>query len=108
MVWVQLFWADLIHIKNIPNLRDQSKALQPKTRTDKFGLNSFRYEAAYIWNNLPSDYKICEDFSKFQVCFDKWTGPACNCVIAYYAHYPGCDYLHITHITSSVFVQLIV
>ena len=73
------FLADLIQIKDIQHLRDPSRAIQPIPRTSKYGINSFRYEAAYIWNSLPSDYKLCEDFSQFKRSLDKWNGPSCNC-----------------------------
>ena len=73
------FLCDLVKIKEMRVLRDPSRAIQPKTRTIKFGLNSFRYEAAYIWNNLPAEYKACEDFAQFQRNIEIWSGPPCNC-----------------------------
>ena len=75
----QNFLCDLVKIKETRVLRDPSRAIQPKTRTIKYGLNSFRYEAAYIWNKLPAEYKACEDLAEFQRNIEIWSGPPCNC-----------------------------
>jgi len=40
------------------NLRDRSvRAVQPNVRTFKYGLNSFMYNGAKIWNSLPINIK---------------------------------------------------
>jgi hypothetical protein len=44
---------DLISIKDQKyNFRHQDKAVLPRVRTTRYGLNSFRYNAAQIWNEL--------------------------------------------------------
>jgi hypothetical protein len=39
------------------NFRHQDKAVLPRVRTTRYGLNSFRYNAAQIWNELPNHFK---------------------------------------------------
>jgi hypothetical protein len=49
---------DLISIKDQKyNFRHQDKAVLPRVRTTRYGLNSFRYNAAQIWNELPNRFR---------------------------------------------------
>jgi hypothetical protein len=69
---------DLISIKDQKyNFRHQDKAVLPRVRTTRYGLNSFRYNAAQIWNELPNliflkcsnDVSCLKWFgSSFQIC----------------------------------------
>jgi hypothetical protein len=46
---------DLINIKfQNYNFRSQETAVLPRVRTTRYGLKSFRYNAAQIWNELPN------------------------------------------------------
>ena len=74
------FLRDLLSIKDMPHsVRDNSRAIKPKVRTQKYGVNSFRFEAANIWNMLPMSCKMSPDISHFVSNVDKWTGPVCRC-----------------------------
>jgi hypothetical protein len=47
---------DLISIKDQKyNFRHQDKAVLPRVPSTRYGLNSFRYNAAQIWNELPNN-----------------------------------------------------
>ena len=49
---------DLISIKDQKyNFRHQDKAVLLRVRTTRYGLNSFRYNAAQIWNELPNHFR---------------------------------------------------
>ena len=47
-----------LHLINIKlqnyNFRSQETAVLPPVRTTRYGLKSFRYNAAQIWNELPN------------------------------------------------------
>jgi hypothetical protein len=47
-----------LHLINIQfqnyNFRSQETAVLPPVRTTRYGLKSFRYNAAQIWNELPN------------------------------------------------------
>lgn len=51
----------------------------PTVRTTRYGQNSFRFEAARVWNSLPSDIRRVENFKEFGRLVGTWTGPKCKC-----------------------------
>ena len=62
------------------NLRDRSvRAVQPNVRTFKYGLNSFRYNGAKIWNLLPINNKCTATYKHFKYLTCNWDGPECAC-----------------------------
>ena len=61
------------------NLRGGSLAEQPKVNTTSSGLNTFTYQAAKIWNSLPSHYKEASSLFDFKQRILKWPGPDCQC-----------------------------
>jgi len=48
------------------NLRGNYILSLPKPRTKAYGLNSFRYHSAKLWNALPEALRTCKDFDKFK------------------------------------------
>ena len=54
---------------------------QPIVDTKSFGLNSFRYEDAKIWNELPNHIQGAYDLisNEFKGFFRIWSGPSCRC-----------------------------
>ena len=47
---------DLIYIKTSQyNFRNENQSRLPAVKSTRYGLRSFRYEAARIWNCLPND-----------------------------------------------------
>ena len=39
------------------NIRNENCLVLPNIRTVKYGLNSFRYQGAKLWNSLDNDIK---------------------------------------------------
>ena len=60
------------------NLRGAPLAEQPKVNTHS-GLNTFTYQAAKIWNSLPSQLKEAFSLFDFKQRILKWPGHVCQC-----------------------------
>ena len=54
------------------NLRDQSRLLQPKFNTKRYGYRSFQYFGSKIWNALPASIKDLEDLGMFKQHLFNW------------------------------------
>ena len=66
---------DLISIKDQKyNFRHQDKAVLPRVRTTRYGLNSFRYNAAQIWNQLPNHFRQETSLEHFKNIIHTWNG----------------------------------
>ena len=61
------------------DLRGGSRAEQPKVNTTSCGLNTFTYQAAKLWNILPSHIKEADSIFEFKSLLSKWNGPECHC-----------------------------
>jgi hypothetical protein len=59
--------------------RDNYIVNQPRVNTVNYGLHSFRYHGAKIWNMLPPDVKNANSLNVFKNQLLKWNGPLCNC-----------------------------
>ena len=71
---------DLINIKRSNyNFRRENQASLPAVRSTRYGLRSFRYEAARIWNSLPNDLRLAESFPQFKRLLHAWNGDICGC-----------------------------
>ena len=46
----------------------------PKRRTTAFGLRSFSYVGAKLWNELPTSVKETNDLNDFKSLLDTWNG----------------------------------
>ena len=46
--------------------------IQPIVRTEKYGLNSFRYQGSKLWNTLPPDITLAASVSSFKNLLLKW------------------------------------
>ncbi len=51
----------------------------PTVRTTRYGQNSFRFEAARVWNSLPPDIRRQDNYNEFRRLVRTWTGPKCKC-----------------------------
>jgi hypothetical protein len=70
----------LISIKDQKyNFRHQDKAVLPRVRTTRYGLNSFRYNAAQIWNELPNHFRQETSLEHFKNIIHTWNGSSCQC-----------------------------
>ena len=61
------------------DLRSGSRADQPKVNTTSCGPNTFTYQAAKLWNILPSHIKEADFIFKFKSLLSKWHGSECHC-----------------------------
>ena len=51
----------------------------PRVRTTTYGLRSFRYSAAKLWNELPNSFRSVSSFSQFKRLVNDWNGTKCHC-----------------------------
>lgn len=71
---------DLINIKNHQySFRYCNTTDLPQVRTTRYGLNSFRYTAAKLWNELPDHFRLETNFNQFSKLISTWSGSACHC-----------------------------
>ena len=61
------------------NLRGGPHAEQPRVNTTSCGLNSFTYQVAKLWNEIPSSIKDDNSLLHFKSLLSKWAGPECHC-----------------------------
>ena len=61
--------------------RDKCKLIQPLKRTTTYGLRSFQYYGAHIWNMLPINIKAAQSLYEFKSFIRSWPGPTCSCQI---------------------------
>ena len=74
------FLHDLFLVnQNGYNLRSGISLDQPRVRTEKYGIQSVRYQGARLWNQLPSEIKNAESLQFFKKQLMKWNGPQCQC-----------------------------
>ena len=56
---------DLIALKHTQySMRQDYSAVVPPARTTKYGLKSVMHEGPRVWNSLPNDIRIADNFSK--------------------------------------------
>ena len=63
------------------NTRDKCKLIQPLNRTTTYGLRSFQYYGAHVWNILPINIKAAQSLYEFKSFIKSWPGPTCSCQI---------------------------
>ena len=63
------------------NFRSKNTAAVPRVRTTRYGLKSFRYIAAQIWNELPNHCRQESSFDQFRNIIQTWdpVGGSCRC-----------------------------
>ena len=71
---------DLINTKQSNyTFRRENQASLPAAESTRYGLRSFRYETARIWNSLPNDLRLVESFPQFKRLLHAWDGDICGC-----------------------------
>ena len=76
------YLSSLFEKSNVPyQLRDNNKLVQPLKRTTTFGLKSFAYFGAHLWNLLPHHIKESVSLYNFKSLVKKWSGPTCSCCV---------------------------
>ena len=67
---------DIFSKKSVPyRMRDSCIIEQPKRRTTTFGLRSFSYVGAKVWNEVPTYLKETTDFNDLKSLLDTRKGP---------------------------------
>ena len=61
------------------DLRNKIQLIQPKVNTVTYGIFSFRYHGAKIWNLLPDHVKMAPKLDTFKVLLSQWHKSLCNC-----------------------------
>ncbi len=78
-----IYIRDLFEEKDeMYNLRSSVSLKQPKCNTVTYGVNSFRYRDAKIWNDLPNKIKNSITFAESKNQIQKWQGPRCFAICA--------------------------
>ena len=54
---------------------------KPLKRTTTYGLRSFQYYGAHVWNMLPINIKTAHSLHEFKSLIRSWPGPTCSCHI---------------------------
>ena len=44
----------------------------------KYGMKPFRFEAAQVWNSLPNEIKLAENYKQFKRLLQAWDGVNCR------------------------------
>ena len=71
---------DLVNIKPYTyNFRAERLAEVPRVNTTRYGLRSFRSEAARVWNILPNELRVAESYPQFRRMIRGWDGLGCKC-----------------------------
>ena len=71
---------DLVKIKQQSySFRYTNTASLPRVRTTGYGLNSFRFTAARLWNSLPQHFREETNFNRFRSLVGLWDGESCGC-----------------------------
>ena len=76
------YLSDLFVKADTPyDTRDKNKLIQPFKRTTTYGLRSFQYYGAHVWNLLPINIKTAHSQHEFKSLIRSWPGPTCSCHI---------------------------
>ena len=71
---------DLVKIKpSTYNFRAERHAEVPIVNTTRYGLWSFRFEAARVWISLPNVLRVADSYPQFRRMSRSWDGLGCKC-----------------------------
>ena len=65
--------------ENIFNLRNFQEIVTEKKNTINYGIETVSYRAAFLWTNLPSQYKSSKSLNEFKSKIKKWRPDICPC-----------------------------
>ena len=75
-----VYLHDLINVKHHSySFRYTNTAVLPQVRTTTYGLKSFRFSAAKLWNSLPNEFRSIASFNQFKNVISGWNGDICHC-----------------------------
>ena len=74
-----------LYLQNIITMKNNSYSFRysnltdiPQVRTTNYGLNSFRFRAAKLWNSLPDSFRQISSFNHFKSQINSWEGDSCK------------------------------
>jgi len=80
-----IYLNDLVNLKsNSYSFRYTRTAEIPQVRTSSYGINSFRFGAAKLWNSLPQHFRDQVHFNQFSSLVSSWDGESCRCSYCMY------------------------
>ena len=69
----------VLYTKSSYSFRYDNLVDLPRVRTTRYGKSTFCYEAAGVWNSLPTELRKVEDFGEFRRRVYTWGGSSCKC-----------------------------
>ena len=74
------YLSELFAIAHTPyDTRDKCKLIQPLERTSTYGLRSFQYNGADVWNILQINIKVAQSLHEFKSLIKSWPASTCSC-----------------------------
>ena len=67
------------------NLRLDNLVGIPKVYTSTYGKRSFRFSASQVWNSLPNQLRLAENYESFRRLLRTWDTEVCSCTICTHA-----------------------
>ena len=61
------------------DFRNKKQAENPQVNSKRYGMQSFRFEAAQVWNSLPNEIRLAKKFKQFKRLLQAWDGMNCRC-----------------------------
>jgi hypothetical protein len=61
------------------DFRSQNMLDKVSCNTSKYGINSFLFQGATLWNSLSNEARFCENVLDLKSYLVKWNGPECSC-----------------------------
>ena len=75
-------YLSLFSKSSIPySLRDNNKLIQQKMRATTFGIKSFSYYGAHLWNSVPFDIENAVTLGNLKKLLMNWQGSSCHCSV---------------------------
>ena len=65
------------------NFRNKKQVEIPQVNSKRYGMKSFRFEAAQVWNSLPNEFRMAEIYQQFRRRLQTWDGMNCKCTSCY-------------------------
>ena len=77
-----------VYLHGMLNFKNQNYSFRytrtaeiPKVRTSSYGLSSFRFSAAKLWNSLPQHFRDEINFNNFKSLISAWNEESCVCTL---------------------------
>ena len=58
--------------------RNKKQAEIPQVNSKGYGMKSFWFEAAQVWNSLPNEVRLAENYKQFRRLLQTWDGVNCR------------------------------